>query len=264
MNNTRDCRDRRDAFTLIELLVVVAIIAVLVAMLLPALSQARNQAQMVVCMSNLRQISLADFMYAEESRDYPPEGWSGPDHFVYKGPNNRSWARVLLDRSLMKDPGTFRCPAHGGRFGADEKVLKSYMANPWITLSPEHQSYGFPTRFLTMTQAGEKASSPDRMGFLIEAWARYHWEASDNFDNTIDGKMSGTNDGLLDIAVAFWPWDTVLSNEKDYASGKTSGLHRGNQGVLFLDGHVGTYVYRYAAQLLPQTFYSWQWYVSYP
>ena len=60
----------RNAFTLIELLVVIAIISILAAMLLPALSRAKDRARTLVCLANLKQLQLCAHLYVGDNNDF--------------------------------------------------------------------------------------------------------------------------------------------------------------------------------------------------
>lgn len=129
-------------FTLVELLVVVGIVSVLISVMLPALSRARASASRLQCLSNLRQLQLAQITYAAENRGA----------LVHAGDGTEQGAWMAALQPYVRQPLTRRCP--------DDR--SPHFEQPVPGFSPPRlrtTSYGI-NNHLSLTHAATGASPP--------------------------------------------------------------------------------------------------------
>jgi len=173
---------RGRAFTLIELLVVIAIIAVLAAILLPALSRARMQAQGIQCLNNTRQLTQAWLLYAHEHDDRLPynDGMAGKSFrtdlnwvnnvmtWGVSGPldSDNTNLATITDASLGPFSGSteiYRCPADDVLSAAQRAAgwdarIRSYSMNAMVGDAGDFSTNGYNvnnpgyTQFFKVTQ----------------------------------------------------------------------------------------------------------------
>ncbi len=123
--NQRKAPDMKKHFTLIELLVVIAIIAILAAMLLPALSAARERARSANCINKLKQLGIADFMYSGANKDYIAQRYTDVG----------SSARIAND----DDPGMLMMK--GGYFPEDSNAWDAKVQEKYFKCPSDSSNY---------------------------------------------------------------------------------------------------------------------------
>jgi prepilin-type N-terminal cleavage/methylation domain-containing protein/prepilin-type processing-associated H-X9-DG protein len=128
----------RRGFTLIELLVVIAIIAILMAILMPALQRAREQGKRAACLNNLKQLTLAWVMYADENDDKLVNGAAGYSNIV-----NATWADHANEKAWIE-----KCWAddfaQGGQLPVEDQRRAIMIGSLWPVVK-QYNLYSCPT-----------------------------------------------------------------------------------------------------------------------
>ena len=209
------------AFTLIELLVVIAIIAIIAALLMPALSTAKARATATGCINNLRQLSLAWRMYADDndgtlSENLPQPGtkpaWVFGELTTPAQMTNQTVLRKGQLFSYVVNPAVYHCPADETQVSGVPRVL-SYAMNGWMGSRTMNQIE--PANYTTAYRTFVRETEINVIGAASRLWV-----FSDEDPSTLD-------DG----------WFLVTMDDSRPFASFPGVRHQHGSGMAFADGH---------------------------
>jgi prepilin-type processing-associated H-X9-DG protein/prepilin-type N-terminal cleavage/methylation domain-containing protein len=269
--SSANLQTRHGAFTLVELLVVIGIIALLISILLPALAAAREQARTVKCLSNLKQIGLAETMYSNQNNDAIV-----PAMYTSNGQQQDLWFDNLAAGGYLPSTGTTNATA-GIIYGTplicpstldyiermDGPNAPSNFSIQWNSLFPSTSG----------TATGPYQNFSDPLGAMAyRAWSSLtnQWYDASYGINGISataesttgfpgagltvpaGQITGDYSGAIPSTNSKFPYpsqtvfifDGIFMNlpNYNYACFRVNARHNGMRktNVLFLDGHAQT------------------------
>jgi prepilin-type N-terminal cleavage/methylation domain-containing protein/prepilin-type processing-associated H-X9-DG protein len=235
-------RKNKKGFTLIELLVVIAIIALMLSVLMPALNEVKERGKRVVCMSNLRQLSLANVMYAESyGRFVPVEG--DPDLL-----ESGAWDVPLPDGEVFRPDYPSWCLNQAYIKFLDQTGIE----NVGYNLGTSSTYIGLPQKYRCPSYPSKKASVASAPGVVLQT--SYGLNVTDwhlAVEDYGDGKLMFIDAVNPDVTyvwdqanyVNHWDEHGEFFGWEEYALGggdhgpEPMYRHSGGANILFADGH---------------------------
>jgi len=182
---------RRNGFTLIELLVVIAIIAILAAILFPVFARAREKARQTSCLSNLKQIGLAEQMYQQ---DYDERTASYQSHPAAASDYN---FRAMLD-PYMNNEQIWACPsddaAHSYGPNITQTVSNGSTGHTYLYCFRKVASFKVPAETAIFTDTGGSWWRYNTGGYLERMDFRHNGGANVAY---LDGHAKWVSEGFV-------------------------------------------------------------------
>lgn len=202
-------------FTLIELLVVIAIIAILSGIIFPVFNAAREKARITTCQTNLKQLSLACMMYADDNnKHYPP--------LTYLKTTWHPWySEGVLYNQYINNANLFLCP--NGYLDSEIGALNSASI---MNYTPNVEMMPYNSKGAKYT----KIKAPSNVILIYEGSKYYmkfsHWSNRGTSDLYLPGWGKAKN---VKSKVTF----TIDGMQEDYMNGR----HNEGINIAYCDGH---------------------------